>query len=65
MCSSLGDGGVAADQHPEKRMKAALKSYEKSRLPALKGEQPGLRLSQYKEIIWKEFQKSPQNPLNQ
>jgi len=62
---TVGDAGPAADQHPEKRMKAALKSYEKSRLPGLKGEQPGLRLSQYKEIIWKEFQKSPQNPLNQ
>jgi len=59
------DSGGVVDQHPEKRLKAAIKSYEKFRLPILKGEQPGLRLSQYKEIMWKEFQKSPQNPLNQ
>ena len=45
-------------------MKAAYEEFEKSRLPQLKAENPGLRLSQLKQIIWKEWTKSPDNPLN-
>lgn len=53
------------DRHPERRYKAAYAAYEESRLPELKQEHPGLRLNQMKELIHKEFEKSPQNPFNQ
>ncbi|XP_058463199.1 coiled-coil domain-containing protein 124-B [Malaya genurostris] len=53
------------DRHPEKRMKAAYKSYEDEQLPILKQEYPSLKLSQLKQIIFKNWQKAPQNPLNQ
>lgn len=52
------------DKHPEKRMKAAFKAYEELNLPRLKSENPGLKLSQMKQIIFKEWQKSPDNPMN-
>jgi hypothetical protein len=25
---------------------------------------PNLKMSQYKEIVWKSWQKSPENPMN-
>ena len=53
------------DRHPERRFKAALLAYEERRLPELREEHKGLRLQQYKELIFKEFQKSDQNPKNQ
>ena len=53
------------DRHPERRFKAALLAYEERRLPELREEHRGLRLQQYKELIFKEFQKSDQNPKNQ
>lgn len=57
------DGDV--DRHPEKRMKAAYLAYEANNLPILKQENPGLKLSQLKELLWKQWQKAPENPLNQ
>lgn len=45
------------DRHPERRQKAALAAFEDRRLPELKKEHPGLRLQQYKDLIYKEFQK--------
>lgn len=62
------DGGVAAkdiERHPERRVKAAYAAYEERRLPEIKKENPGLRQQQMKQIIFKEFQKSPENPMNQ
>lgn len=62
------DGGVLSkdiDRHPERRMKAAYAAFEEQRLPELKQENPGLRLQQLKNLVHKEFQKSPQNPMNQ
>lgn len=53
------------DKHPEKRMKAAWKAYEERMLPQLKQDKPGLKMSQYKEMLWKTWQKAPENPLNQ
>ena len=53
------------DKHPEKRMKAAYTAYEQRQLAILKEEFPTLRLSQLKQMIFKEWQKSPENPLNQ
>lgn len=34
-------------------------------LPRFKQENPGLRLSQLKDLMYKAFQKSPDNPFNQ
>jgi hypothetical protein len=31
-------------------------------LPKLKKDRPGLRLQQYKDLMFKSFQKSPENP---
>jgi hypothetical protein len=45
------------DRHPERRQKAALAAFEDRRLPELRKEHPGLRLQQYKDLIFKEFQK--------
>eukprot|EP00941_MAST-03F_sp_MAST-3F-sp1_P002700 g2700.t1 len=58
-------GEKPVDAHPERRRKAAFKAFESRRLVELKVERPGLRLQQYKQLIFKEFQKSPENPMNQ
>ncbi|KAJ2859494.1 hypothetical protein FB639_005769, partial [Coemansia asiatica] len=65
--SSAKKGGIAAtvDRHPERRAKAAYKAFEDRVFERIKTENPGLRLSQIKSIIWKEWQKSPDNPFNQ
>jgi len=54
-----------ADRHPEKRLKASYLAYEEKSLPLLREENPSLKLSQLKEMIWKSWQKAPENPLNQ
>lgn len=62
------DGGVASkdiDRHPERRVKAAFAAFEEKRLPEVRKENPGLRLQQIKNLLFKEFQKSPENPMNQ
>ena len=59
------DNNAKVDKHPEKRMKAAYLAYEENRMPSLKEENPGLKYSQLKELLWREWQKSPENPLNQ
>lgn len=48
----------------EKRMKAAFEDFESLRLPQLKLENPSMRLSQLKQLLRKEWQKHPDNPLN-
>lgn len=53
------------DKHPEKRVKAAYADFEASRLATLKAENGNLRLSQLKQMVKKEWLKSPENPLNQ
>ncbi|VVD02477.1 coiled-coil domain-containing protein 124 [Leptidea sinapis] len=53
------------DKHPEKRLKAAYTAFEEVTLPRLKAENPTLRLSQLKQMLRKEWLKSPENPLNQ
>eukprot|EP01117_Protostelium_nocturnum_P001944 TRINITY_DN12606_c0_g1_i1.p1 TRINITY_DN12606_c0_g1~~TRINITY_DN12606_c0_g1_i1.p1 ORF type:complete len:248 (-),score=126.93 TRINITY_DN12606_c0_g1_i1:260-931(-) len=53
------------DRHPEKRLKAAFTSYEARNLPLLKEENPYLKKSQLQELLWKQWQKAPENPLNQ
>eukprot|EP00903_Cladosiphon_okamuranus_P019172 g17634.t1 len=61
---NLDGGGGAAERHPEKRLKAALAAYEERELPALKEAKPGLKLRQYKQMIFEQFQKAPENPIN-
>ncbi|KAH7962074.1 hypothetical protein HPB52_014217 [Rhipicephalus sanguineus] len=53
------------DRHPERRAKVAYDAFEKAKLPELKAENPNLRLSQLKQMIRKDWMKSPENPLNQ
>lgn len=54
-----------ADRHPERRLKAAYGLFEEKNLPILKAENPNLRLSQLKQLLKKDWMKSPDNPLNQ
>ncbi|CAF1338882.1 unnamed protein product [Adineta ricciae] len=55
---------ASVDSHPEKRMKAAYETFETENLPRLKQEHPTLRLSQLKQLMKKEWMKSPDNPFN-
>lgn len=45
-------------------LKAEFKKFEDAELARLKEDQPGLKLSQYKERVWAAWQKSPENPMN-
>ncbi|KAI8021706.1 Coiled-coil domain-containing protein 124 [Camellia lanceoleosa] len=56
---------LPVDRHPERRLKALFKAFEEAELPRLKEEKPGLTHTQYKDMIWKLWKKSPDNPLNQ
>ena len=60
----LSGGEPTVDKHPEKRMKAAYEEFEQARLPLLKAENGNMRLSQLKQMLRKEWQKHPDNPLN-
>lgn len=53
------------DRHPERRLRAAYTTYEEQELPKLRQEYPNLRLSQVKQMVKKNWQKSPDNPMNQ
>ena len=61
----LGGSQSEVDIHPEKRMKAAYAAFEEKELPRLKQENPNMRLSQIKQMLRKDWMKSPENPLNQ
>ncbi|GFS95408.1 coiled-coil domain-containing protein 124-B [Nephila pilipes] len=61
----LSIGEEKVDLHPEKRVKAAYQAFEERTLPLLKAENPNLRLSQLKQMLKKDWMKSPENPLNQ
>ncbi|KAF8898209.1 hypothetical protein CPB84DRAFT_1780589 [Gymnopilus junonius] len=63
--ASVGQQAAKIEQHPERRFKGALEAYTERELPKLKEEHPGLRLQQYKDLIYKQFQKAPENPFNQ
>eukprot|EP00794_Sanderia_malayensis_P009911 gene9911-10924_t len=58
------DGTQSMDKNPEKRMKAAYTAFEAEQLPILKAENPNLRLSQLKQLLRKQWLKSPDNPMN-
>ena len=66
--SAAGTAAAAAeddDRHPEKRLKAAYREYEEAHWDELKADNPSLRHSQLKELLWRQWQKAPSNPLNQ
>ena len=54
-----------SDRHPEKRLKAAFKQYQSIQWDIIRADHPGLRHSQISEILWQQWLKSPENPLNQ
>ncbi|GAM27864.1 hypothetical protein SAMD00019534_110400 [Acytostelium subglobosum LB1] len=58
-------GSNANDDHPEKRMKAAYEEYETKNLSLLRKENPSLRFTQIKQLLWKQWLKAPENPFNQ
>ena len=62
LSAALGKDGKV-DAHPERRMKAAHAAFEERRMKELQLEKPNLKRTQYKEMIWKEWQKSPENPM--
>ena len=61
----LGDEKGSKERHPERRLKAAYAEFEELNLPKLKEENPNLRMSQLKQLLRKEWMKSPDNPMNQ
>ena len=61
----LTEAKPPVDMHPEKRMKAAYAAFEERELPRLKAENPNLRLSQLKQMLRKDWMKSPENPMNE
>lgn len=63
--SSASINEPEVDRHPERRLKAAYAAFEERNLPILKNENPNLRLSQLKQMLKKDWMKSPENPMNQ
>ncbi|KAF9228815.1 DUF1014-domain-containing protein [Gyrodon lividus] len=63
--ASVGQQAAGIERHPERRFKGAFEAYKERELPNLKVEHPGLRLQQYHDLLYKQFQKSPDNPFNQ
>ncbi|PWN53185.1 DUF1014-domain-containing protein [Violaceomyces palustris] len=63
--ASRGAAAGQIERHPERRFKAAFEAYKERELPKLKEEHKGLRLQQYQDILFKQFQKHPDNPFNQ
>ena len=64
LTSPGGKAVRADDKHPEKRMKAAFKGYEDRELPKLRAEFPTLRRSQLNELLFRNWSRSSENPLN-
>jgi hypothetical protein len=46
-------------------MKAAWAAFQERELPELKLQKPGLRINQYRDMLWKIWAKHPENPLVQ
>mmetsp|Transcript_27998 Transcript_27998/g.65821 ORF Transcript_27998/g.65821 Transcript_27998/m.65821 type:complete len:249 (-) Transcript_27998:96-842(-) len=63
------DGALQAlnlsDNTQASSAKGLFKAYEQRILPQMKEDYPGLKLSQYKEKIFQNWKKSPENPANQ
>ena len=48
-----------------RRARAAYAAWSEQWIADMKLEKPGLRQQQYKDLCWKAWQRSPDNPLNQ
>ncbi|EPY27806.1 hypothetical protein STCU_05532 [Strigomonas culicis] len=60
------DGGAAAvpdDRHIGKRAKVAYKAFFADTIARVRQERPGLRRTQYNNLVWDLWLKSPQNPF--
>jgi cephalosporin-C deacetylase-like acetyl esterase len=57
--SQLGEG----EKTPEKKVRVVFAQFWNERMPQLRQENPDLKLSQVKELCWKEWQKAPENPF--
>nr|BAN64269.1 conserved hypothetical protein [Babesia bovis] len=55
--------GPRKDVNAEKRMKAAYDAFSEAKMAELKEEYPNLKYSQYKDMIFKAWKKSPSNPM--
>ncbi|KAL9825432.1 coiled-coil domain-containing protein 124 isoform 1-T2 [Geothlypis trichas] len=53
------------ERHPERRLRAAFAAFEELQLPRLRRDNPNMRLSQLRQLLKKEWMRSPENPLNQ
>ena len=63
--ASQGAAAGGIEKHPERRFKAAFEAFKERELPKAKEEHPGLRFQQYQDLLYKQFQKSKENPFNQ
>lgn len=63
--ASQGAAAGSIEKHPERRFKAAFEAFKERELPKAKEEHPGLRFQQYQDLLYKQFQKSKENPFNQ
>eukprot|EP01104_Vermistella_antarctica_P016616 TRINITY_DN5683_c0_g1_i1.p1 TRINITY_DN5683_c0_g1~~TRINITY_DN5683_c0_g1_i1.p1 ORF type:complete len:225 (-),score=54.15 TRINITY_DN5683_c0_g1_i1:47-721(-) len=61
---SLSEGATEEDRNPERRRKALHKAYEAREFPRLKADNPGMKRQQLKQLCFKNWQKSPENPMN-
>ena len=51
--------------HCCRRARAAYAAWSEEWIADMKLEKPGLRQQQYKDLCWKAWQRSPDNPMNQ
>ena len=56
---------VGGDGVTLRSAKALYNKFEETMMPVVKEENPGLRMTQYKEKIWTMWKRSPENPANQ
>ncbi|OJT06237.1 Coiled-coil domain-containing protein 124 -like protein [Trametes pubescens] len=63
--ASVGSQAANIERHPERRFMAAFEAYKEREMPKARQDHPGLRMQQYHDLLYKQFQKSPENPFNQ
>ena len=56
--------GIDLNEKRTTSIKVAYKQFEAIELPTLKEERPGLKKSQYDELLAKKWKKDPSNPIN-
>lgn len=54
-----------ADRNIGKRARVAFKQFAADNMSKLKEEKPGMRITQYNDMLWERWQKSPLNPFVQ